>query len=304
MLRSELGAVAGPFDDDLMGRVGQPIQCAISQNRIVEQRQPLVHASICSNAKTRPAMALDDQLVQIVALLGVEATEPKVIEDDEVWRQVPTKDLVVRAVCSRLAQLGQEGVGANEDHRVAGAHGRGAEALSEQGLSDADGANKDAMLLARQELQREHVLELTSVELDRRGPVEAVQGDAILEASLQQVAFERLLVTPLHLVGEQQREENRVIQVLRAGQRESFGQRRQQRAKLEAFEQANQIGIDGRVHGSVSDGTPTKRWSNARPGRAKRPGGNAWRRCSVAGTGCASCSRASTRMRSRRRTSI
>src|SRR5262249_44208778 len=117
----------------------------------------------------------------------------------------------------------------------------------------------DAMLLARQELQREHGLELTSIELDRRGPVEAVEADAILETGLQQVAFERLLVAALDLVGEQQRKECRVIQVLRACQRESFGQGWQQRTQLETFEQADQVGVDGAVHGWISDDTPTKR---------------------------------------------
>ena len=115
------------------------------------------------------------------------------------------------------------------------------------------------MLLARQEFECEHVLELASIELDRGGPVEAVQRHAVLETGLQQVAFERLLVTALDLVGQQQREERRVIQVLRACQRESFRQRRQQRTQLEAFEQADQVGIDGAAHGWISGGTATKR---------------------------------------------
>src|SRR4051794_34683442 len=72
MLGCEFSAIAGSFDDDLMGSVGQSVQSGIAQDRIVEQRQPLVHAAIGSDAKTRPAMALHDQLVQIVALLGVQ----------------------------------------------------------------------------------------------------------------------------------------------------------------------------------------------------------------------------------------
>ena len=42
-----------------------------------------------------------------------------------------------------------------------------------------DGSDEDAMLLARQEFEREHVLELTTIELDRRAPVEAVKRHAI-----------------------------------------------------------------------------------------------------------------------------
>jgi hypothetical protein len=67
------------------------------------------------------------------------------------------------------------------------------------------------------------------------------------------------LVATLDLVGQRQGEERRVIQVLRTCQRESFGQGRQQRAKLEAFEQADQIGVDGVAHGWISSGAPLKR---------------------------------------------
>ena len=47
--------------------------------------------------------------------------------------------------------------------------------------------------------------------------------------------------TALDPVGQQQGEERRVIQVLRARQREAFGQLGQQQAELEAFEEADQI---------------------------------------------------------------
>ena len=53
------------------------------------------------------------------------------------------------------------------------------------------------MLLARQELQGEDLLQLATVELDRRGPVESIQRDAVLKASLHQVAFEGLVVAAL-----------------------------------------------------------------------------------------------------------
>src|SRR5947208_13507794 len=53
------------------------------------------------------------------------------------------------------------------------------------------------MLLARQELQSEDLLELATVELGWRGPIEAIQRHTVLEARLQQVAFERLAVAAL-----------------------------------------------------------------------------------------------------------
>ena len=91
-------------------------------------------------------------------------------------------------------------------------------------FADADRADEDDVLLARQELQGEDLLELAAIELDRRGPIEAVQRDAVLEASLQQVAFEGLVVAALDLVGQQQRQERRVIELLGARQRQPLGQ--------------------------------------------------------------------------------
>ena len=49
------------------------------------------------------------------------------------------------------------------------------------------------MFLAFQEQQREHVLELTTIELDGSRPIKVVQGDALLETGLEQVALKGLL---------------------------------------------------------------------------------------------------------------
>ena len=39
VLGSQLGAVAGTFDDDLVGRVGEPVQCTIAKDRSVEEAE-------------------------------------------------------------------------------------------------------------------------------------------------------------------------------------------------------------------------------------------------------------------------
>jgi hypothetical protein len=64
------------------------------------------------------------------------------------------------------------------------------------------------------------VLQLTPIELDWRGPVEAIQHRAVFEASLDEVPFERLLVAALDLVGEQQGEKRHVVELLGARQRQ------------------------------------------------------------------------------------
>ena len=75
------------------------------------------------------------------------------------------------------------------------------------------------MLVLAQEVEAEQCLDLTPIDLDGRTPIEAVEHDAVLEASLLQVAFERLVVAPLDLVGQQQRQERGVIQLLGASER-------------------------------------------------------------------------------------
>ena len=69
---------------------------------------------------------------------------------------------------------------------------------------DPDGADEDDVLRAGEKLKREEHLELAPVELDRAGPVEGLQGRPLLEASQIEAPLERLLVTALDLVGQQQ----------------------------------------------------------------------------------------------------
>jgi hypothetical protein len=82
------------------------------------------------------------------------------------------------------------------------------------------------MLLTRQELQGKDLLELTPVELDWRCLIEAVQSPAVLEARLQQMTFEGLLVAMLDLVGEQQGKERDVLELPGACRRQPLRQGR------------------------------------------------------------------------------
>ena len=51
MFGSELSAVAGTFDDDLVRRVSQTIERAIAEDGIIEEAQPFVHAAVGGDAK-------------------------------------------------------------------------------------------------------------------------------------------------------------------------------------------------------------------------------------------------------------
>lgn len=83
---------------------------------------------------------------------------------------------------------------------------------------DTDWADEEDVLVLAQEVEAEERLHLAAIDLDRCTPVEAIEDDAIFEASLLEMAFERLVVAPLDLVSEQQRQECRVIELLSACQ--------------------------------------------------------------------------------------
>src|SRR5439155_17455410 len=119
----------------------------------------------------------------------------------------------------------------------------------------------------------------TAVESDRLGPVEADEGNAVLEASALQAPFERDAVAALDLVGEQEGQEGGVVELLGAGQRQPLGQRRREGAQLEPLEELDQIGVDAHRSASVAAAW----WSKALAGRAKRPSGRT--RASSGGAG-------------------
>ena len=42
-------AITGDLNDNLVAGVGQPVQCAVAQDGIVEQAQPLVHGPVAGD---------------------------------------------------------------------------------------------------------------------------------------------------------------------------------------------------------------------------------------------------------------
>jgi hypothetical protein len=112
--------------------------------------------------------------------------------------------------------------------------------------------NEEDVLVLAQEVEAEQRLDLTPIDLDGRAPVKAVEHDAVFKASVLQVAFECLVVTPLDIIGQQQRQERRVIELLGTCQHQALRQRWHQLTELQAFEQTDQIHIQAAVHAGTS----------------------------------------------------
>jgi hypothetical protein len=177
----------------------------------------------------------------------------------------------VPALVARLppeAQLAQQRVGPREEDGVAGPHRRRAQRLGQEGLPDAHRAHQQHVLLGGEDLQGKQFLEVAAVHLDGRRPVELLQRRPFLKAGVGEAALERLLVAALHLVGEQQRQEGGVVELLRPRPRQPLRQRRCQRPQLEPLVQPHQIGIHASDPAQPARGGPVgRRWQGAH-GRA------------------------------------
>jgi hypothetical protein len=205
-----------------MRSIGQTVERGVTKDGIIEEAQPLVDATVAGEHETIPAVAFDNELVQVLALLSGQPTKSKVIDDEKVWCQEHAERLLEGVVNPCLGKLLQEHVSAPEEHVEAGAHGGRSQALGQHGLADADRSDEKDVLVLTQEVQAEEGLDLAAIDLDGCIPIEAVEYDAILEAGLLQVTFESLVIATLDLIGQQQRQERGVIELLRTRQRQAF----------------------------------------------------------------------------------
>ena len=73
------------LDDDLVAGVSEPVECAVAEDGIVEEAQPLVDGPVGGDYEAGPAMPCDYQLVEVDGLLLGHPVETEVVEDEQVW---------------------------------------------------------------------------------------------------------------------------------------------------------------------------------------------------------------------------
>ena len=93
-------AVAGAFYDDLVAGVGEPVKCAVSQDGVVEESEPLVDSPVGGDDEAGGAMPADDQFVEVYVLLLDHAVETEVVAES---------CLRIRVSCSSLPVCISEG---------------------------------------------------------------------------------------------------------------------------------------------------------------------------------------------------
>lgn len=75
-----------------------------------------------------------------------------------------------------------------------------AERTSQEGFADADGTEKDHVLVTFDEAEREQIADTVAVEGDRRIPVETFEGVLLVEARLGEADAQVLVIPPVDLV--------------------------------------------------------------------------------------------------------
>jgi len=90
-------AVGGAFDDEGVGAGGESVDGGLGEQRVAHQGQPLGWFPVRGDDRGCAAVPVDDELVEVVGLGGVERLECEVVEDE----QVDTGE---------FAELGLEGV--------------------------------------------------------------------------------------------------------------------------------------------------------------------------------------------------
>ena len=109
-------------------------------------------------------MPIEDEFVEVGGLLGGQAMETQVIEDEQVGREERPEGAVHRVVHSGLGQGPEEEVGVDEAHGVSGADGGVAQGLGEEALADTGGAHQQDMLVPVEKLQGEDGVQQTAIQ--------------------------------------------------------------------------------------------------------------------------------------------
>ena len=230
------GAVSFSFYDDLVRVVGEAVEGALGEDRVGEERDPLLDVPVAGDDGRGPAVALDDDLVEVRGLPLVESADAEVVDDEEVRGDEAPHDLVGGVVGTGLVDGLEHDVGADRQDVFPRPAGGVAEGIGEHGLPDADGSHEDHVLLLCDEREREEIPDPVAVEGDGRVPVEVLEGVLGVAASLAETQCERGLLPPVDLVLQDELEKFLLTQVRLPGIGDPLGQCVEHSREAKAFE--------------------------------------------------------------------
>ena len=175
-------AVALAFEGDLVGVVGEAIDGALGEDRIIEERDPLVDRPVRGNDRRGATVALEDDFVEVARLLGIEAAQREVVDDEDVGSEEAAEHPLGGVIGAGLVEVLEEVVGAQEEDVAAGAAGGVSQRAGEKRFPDADGAEEDGVLMALEEAETEEVADAIAIKGNGGVPVEAFQVLLLLES--------------------------------------------------------------------------------------------------------------------------
>ena len=211
--------IAFTLHDDLVGVVRQSVHGALCQDRIVEERDPFLHAAVAREDCRGAPVTLDDDLVDVAGLRRIEPTKPEVVNDQEVGCEEAPQGLLVRVIAAGLAKFLEHRVGPDEEHAASGPAGGMPEGGGQEGLTHAHRTEEDGVLAPFEEPEAEEIAHPVTIEGDLRVPIEPFEGLLFGEAGPLQAQLEVLLIPPVNLVLQDQLQEvlGRQLGLLRVG---------------------------------------------------------------------------------------
>ena len=195
-------------------------------------------------------MALDDDLVDVVRLAGVEAPQSEVVDDEKIEGEQAAHGLLPRVIGLGLVEFSEHLVRAQEEDAATGPTGGVSETGGEQRLPDADRPEEKDIFGAFEEAETEEVPDPIPVEGDGSIPVEVLEGADFLEGGLLDADGEVVLLPTVDLVLQDQFQE--VVggegRLARVGH--AIGERGEDAGELQALEDGLERGLSLHRSGS------------------------------------------------------
>jgi hypothetical protein len=117
--------VTGSIHDDLVAVVREAIERALGEDRVIEEGNPFLDGAVGGDDGRSSPVSLDDDLIEIAGLLGIEASESEVVDDEEVGREEIAQDSLGGVVGTRLVDRLEQVIAAQEEDTAAGVASRG-----------------------------------------------------------------------------------------------------------------------------------------------------------------------------------
>jgi hypothetical protein len=238
----------------LVGVVGEAVEGALSEDGIVEERDPFLDGTVGGHDGGRSTVALDDDLVEVTGLLSGETPEAEVVDNEEVGCEEGPEGSLRGVIGTGLMDELEHVVAAQEANGAPGPAGGMAEGAREEGFADADGAEEGDIVTFFEEGESEEVADPVPVEGDGSVPIEVLEGGGFVEPGALESVGEVFVVTALDFVVEDEFEEveGREGGFLAIGDTVRKG--RHEAGELEALEAGLEGWLDGHASPPVEDG--------------------------------------------------